>query len=167
MLLTERVESIVDSIKKLDKLSASVLLHYLVKSLNIDKDHSYLTLGFGEVFLSILNARANQAWNQNVDDRLKLLELFDVSKLSDKADFLFDFVPISVISPEENVQCHRQSLPHQLYRTILRICDILNRGQADVQESNSWRQANQAHEKDRIESDQVRKGDRVQELDLD
>ena len=132
MLLTQRIKGIINSIKKLDKFSARILLDHLVKSLDIDEDHSYLTLGFREVFLSILYAGANQTWNQNVDDRLKLLELFDVSKLSDKADFLFDFVPISVISPEENVQCHRQSLPHKLDGTILSIRDILNRSQANV-----------------------------------
>ena len=137
MLLTKRVKGVVDAIKELDKLSARVLLDHLVEAFDIYEDHSDLTLGLREVLLSILDAGTDQTWNQNIDDRLKLLQLLDVSKLCDKTDFLLDLIPVCVVSPEKDVQGHSQSLPYQLDRTIFSICDILDRRQANVQESNS------------------------------
>ena len=132
VLLAEWVESVVDSVKKFNQLTAGVLLDNLIETFDVDKNDSDFTLSFWEVFLSILDSRSNQARNQNVDNRLKLLQLLDVSKLSDEADLLLDLVPVSVVSPKEDVQCYGQSLPNKLNRTVFGICDVLNRRQTDV-----------------------------------
>ena len=89
-------------------------------------------------------------------------------ELGHKSDFLLYFIPICVIRPEENIESDCQSLPHQLQRAILYIGAILllNRGQSDIQESNSGCKADQRYEEDRVQADQVREGDRVEELDL-
>ena len=69
-----------------------------------------------------------------------------MSELGHKADFLLDFIPIGVISPEEDVKGDGHRLPHELNRVVLEvrggswICTsstvLLNCGQPNIQESN-------------------------------
>ena len=44
MLFTKRIETVVHSVKQFNQLSARVLLHDLVKTLNVDKNDSDFTL---------------------------------------------------------------------------------------------------------------------------
>ena len=93
-----------------------------------------------------------------------------MSELRDKTDLLLNLVPIGVVSPEEDVQSHSQGLPDQLYGTIVHIrftILLLDSSQSDVQETNSRGHADQRDEKDRVQSNQMRESNRVQELNLD
>ena len=93
-----------------------------------------------------MNPLSDQARDQDVDDRFELLQFFDMSELGHEADFLLDLIPISVISPEEDVKGDSHRLPHELNRVILEIrgsCRVrtsstvlLNRSQSNIQESN-------------------------------
>ena len=60
-----------------------------------------------------------------------------MSELGHKAHFLLDFIPVSVVGPEEDVESDSQGLPDQLDRAVLSIRDVLNRSQSDVKETNS------------------------------
>ena len=56
VLFTKWVESIVDTVKKFNKLSASILLNNLIETFDVNKNDRYLALGFREIFLAILNS---------------------------------------------------------------------------------------------------------------
>ena len=99
-----------------------------------------------------------------------------MAELCDKPDLLLDLIPVCVIGPEEDIERDSHSLPNELNGAILDIGHrsdyvvtfvLLDRRQSNVQEANSWGQANEWHEKDWVQSDQVWEGDSVQELDLD
>jgi len=166
VLLAKGVESIVDAVKQLNELPSRVLLDDLVEAFNVHEHDSDFTLCFREVLFAVLDAGADQTGNQNVDNRLQLLQLFYVAELGHKADFLLNFVPVGVVSPEENVEGDGEGLPDQLDRTVLGIRDVLNRGEADVQKADGWCETDQRDEEDRVQTDQVREGYCVQELDL-
>ena len=114
MLLTHRVERVVDTIEQLYELTSRILLYNLIKALNIDKNDGDLSLSLREVLLAILDPRPDKARNQQVDNRLELLQLLDVPELRHKAYLLLDLVPVSVVRPEEDVQGDGQGLPNQL-----------------------------------------------------
>ena len=73
---------------------SGVLLYNLVKTLNLDEDDSHFALGFGKIFSLILDARSNNARNQNIDNLSELLKLLILAELGDKVNFSLDFVPV-------------------------------------------------------------------------
>ena len=166
MLLTKRIESVIDPIKKLYQFSPSILLNDLIETFNVYKDHSDFPLRLWKVLLAVLDPRPNQTWNQDVDNRFQLLQLLNVPKLGHKAHFLLNLVPIRVIRPKEDIQGHCQRLPYQLNRAIFVICDISYGRQTNVKESDCGCKADQRNEKDRIQSDKMWESDCVEELDL-
>ena len=89
-----------------------------------------------------------------------------MSELGYEAHLLLDFVPVGVVGPEEDVQSHGKRLPNQLKGAVLVVSPIPNRSQPDVQEADGGGQADHRNEEDGVESDEVREGDCVEELDL-
>ena len=64
-----------------------------------------------------------------------------MSELGNEADFLLDFVPVSVVGPKEDVKSHRDALPWNLYRIVFRflsgLCNVLDCRQANIKETDS------------------------------
>ena len=60
MLLTKRIEGVVNTVEQLNEFSAGVLLHDLIEAFDVDEDHCDLTLSFREILLAVLDSRANE-----------------------------------------------------------------------------------------------------------
>ena len=68
VLIAIRIEGVVDAIEELDNLFAFICLGELVKSINVDKDDSDLTLRLREILLTILDLGAHKSRYQYVDN---------------------------------------------------------------------------------------------------
>jgi len=112
---------------------------------------SDVSLGVTEALFALLDHGSHNCRHQNVDDAFQLLILFVLSVLSHEMHLAADFVPVSIVDPQEqignNAEGHPCELQVLLDKLILRFC-VLDDRQADVQKRDRTQDANYAHEVD-------------------